>query len=310
MENVNYYTNYIKQEWMPSDALSISIVPTQYNSNQIYSSTTKPVSTSYNLPPDFIDFIDLDGSSSTSDDWFCNDVNIESSSESHFDDCYSSELITPDYKDRNATLYEEAMKSLFSYSRNQCTFCPEYLYNNIDVENIQNTLTNTYVESTKGLIQNRNISNLNQKSQNTDISLPINTDALFLCSKPNSDIYPPCMSLSTSTENSIDIKPFSEAELEEKAKFLSTKDSANEATAINCNTDTDQVLCSYQEDFKDINVPTDSNCNSNIKLEQTQDIDNQLIELNKDSKMDLINLPFVEDDLNSTFTQNELFRGK
>ncbi|KAG8195407.1 hypothetical protein JTE90_001419 [Oedothorax gibbosus] len=88
---------------------------------------------------DFIDFMDLDGSSTTSDDWLCNDISLETSSDSFLEDCCSLDLSSPETKECNQKFEDIPTTDGTSSSEGLCYVCPDYQQKN---ENVRDTTPN------------------------------------------------------------------------------------------------------------------------------------------------------------------------
>ncbi|GFU37653.1 homeobox protein MOX-2 [Trichonephila clavipes] len=95
---------------------------------------------------DYLDFIDLDRSSTTSDDWLCNDIALETSSESFFEDCCSIDLPTSETDELKLSLVENEIKNEHSNSKGICYFCPDYLEKNSNEKNFGTATSNIRVD--------------------------------------------------------------------------------------------------------------------------------------------------------------------
>lgn len=308
MENTNYVNNSIKHDWFESNDMVSAFIQT-LNSNQAFSyqngqnSASKSLNTLHNFPPDFIDFVDLDGSSSASDDWFCNEVNTESSLRFNQEDCCPAELTIPDFKDQNVALYEEAMRNFLSTSINQCVFCPDFWFN-ADNANVQNHPTDNTPEVRTHAVQNRinDSSSLNPKFQCSEFSLDASANELS-SAKKNFERYLPYAQ--SPDEQSVDIKPIAQ-ELDEKVKLLLSKNSPRDLLSSSDTKISNQELyaSSYKNDFNIARAETES---SDISL-QTSNIENELLDFNKNAREENLNLIPIED-FNENLSPDERFRG-
>lgn len=317
MENTSYLGDYKKQKWLAADSVPVSALSNLYSSNEAHfyqnneNYISKVLTVPYNFSPDFIDFTELDGSSSASDDWLCNNVSVEHFPISNLDE-YSVELITPDNEDRKLELYGEVMKNLLLYPRNQFVDNSECMCNN-SFENIQNGFTGNELDSKKDFTMNafcRNTGNLlpNLDYQNSNCS-PHNKENAFLTfSKTHFERYFP-LTKTTGADNFTQNKQIIEDSLQEKIKLVPTEESPCDINyAINKNITAD--IKKTPNSVTGIIKAEKFDAESDASFQQIPEIQDELLDLNKNGGIDNLNLLSSEEDFSVNLSSNDVFRGK
>lgn len=306
MADMNHPSNFIKQEWVTADPGPISAVPSLYYSNETnyFENNDDSVINSYSLPPDFLDFIDIDGSSSASDEWFSSNINVESGSGSNIEDYSCGEAITPD---RGAALYEEAMKKLISY-RTHYTYSGGYMCQ-MNPDNYQNYSTDNDLDMKEDLVQRTNVNDIvpNLKIQNS------------LCLEDNGDDsasprrlygkYFPFSLLPTVECNPTDANQCAQKELEQRMKIMASRDSldaANPITFKSINIQNSESPCDFSINLKTEGLNLESARSPSL---QTTDIREGYLDLNRNNRTDNINLFPIDEDFTPSLPSNDLFRG-
>ncbi|GFT27361.1 homeobox protein MOX-2 [Nephila pilipes] len=137
------------QDWAQTNVPYLPIT-TMFGSNLQQPVPAKPVNIlakcidSSNFA-DYLDFIDLDRSSTTSDDWLCNDIALETSSESFLEDCCSIDFPMSETDELKLSLVENEIKNEHSNSKGVCFFCPDYLERNSNGKNTESAVSNFHV---------------------------------------------------------------------------------------------------------------------------------------------------------------------
>lgn len=318
MANISYLGDYKKQKWLAADSVPVSALSNLYSSNEAHfyqnneNYISKVLTVPYNVSPDFIDFTELDGSSSASDDWLCNNVNVEHFPIANLDE-YSVELITPDNEDRKLELYGEVMKNLLLYPRNQFVDDSECVCNN-SFESIQNSLTGNELDSKKDSTMNtfcRNTSNLfpNLEYQNSNCSSHNKENAFLTFSKTHFERYFP-LTKATGADNFPQNKQIIEDSLQERIKLVPTVESPCDINyAINKNITIDSLKTPIS--VSGIVKAEKLDSESDASFQQIPEIqDEELLELNRDGGIGNLNLLSSEEDFSVNLSSNDVFRGK
>lgn len=318
MENPNYLGDYKKQKWLAADSVPVSAISNlcssnealYYQNNENYISKALPVP--YNFSPDFIDFAELDGSSSASDDWLCNNVNVEHFPISNLDE-YSVELITPDNEDRKLELYGAVMKNLLFYPRNQFVDSLECTCNN-SFENIQNGFTGSEFDSKKDFTINtfcRNTSNLlpNLESQNSNFSSHNKENAFLTFSKTHFERYFPLTKTTGADTFTQSKQQVIEDRLQERIKLVPAEESPcdiNYAIDKNITEDVKETSISFTGNIKAEKFDAESDAS----FQQIPQIQDELLDFNKNGGIDNLNLLTSEEEFSVNLSANDVFRGK
>ncbi|CAL1263726.1 unnamed protein product [Larinioides sclopetarius] len=182
LEKVKYFET--SQDWSQSNGPYFPL-STVFNANAQQPFFQKSVNLlakcidSNNLS-DYLDFTDLDESSATSDDWLCNDIALENSSQSFLEDCCSIDLPISVTDEHKLSLAENEIKNEHCNPRGFCYFCPDYLEKYPNEKSVSSSLPNIEIENNSCSVdQNRHANEKNFKS-----NLPCLLPGLSLGSKP------------------------------------------------------------------------------------------------------------------------------
>ncbi|KFM68345.1 Homeobox protein MOX-2, partial [Stegodyphus mimosarum] len=320
MENLNLSSNHDSHEWIPSDVASLSIinkhgssVQNHFPSQQLSDGPLhKNSPCSHNFSPDFIDFIDFDGSSTTSEDWFCSDV-LETSSESLIDDCCSIDLTVPASKTQEMNSFENAIRNDLLNHDEQCYFCEGYSGKSLDAESLQNTISNINIDDNKrGVCFNKalNFTTYSSKPTNPEVLSSDTLEMPCLWTRKHFEKYFPFFSFASAQPYEVhDVKRSPPAELEPKTKSEYNKGLLGNTNYDKNMVDDDQKLFLKHEDIieNDGNFQTEL-CSADIlrNFQNATEINSKMIKLKKGLDINVSALMAPNEDLEKISQQSQL----
>lgn len=313
LDKATYSSSNVDKDWVQSNIPFVSSTamfePSIQPITQKFESHNNVLNT-YSIT-DFIDFMDLDGSSTTSDDWLCNDITLETSSDSFLEDCCSLDLPSPSQtKVYKHSFIENPTTNDSSSSKELCYVWPEYL---------------TSTKSIMPPIQNSRCANdFHKSSVNEFVNMSnykalgnhVNFDASTFWTPKHFERYFSSLGLSTNEQNSqhkeqVRISP------EKQQEFLSESDLENvlcETDAITGNVEENKLVSSnyskeliqdrcgaLESDLVCFNAPMDSH--------RTDDISSEVLKFQKEIN-GTTELLIADDDLNRVMSENTFLTGK
>ncbi|GBM33552.1 Homeobox protein MOX-2 [Araneus ventricosus] len=174
LEKVKYFEN--SQDWTQSNSSYLPFT-TVFNANAQQPFIQKSVNLlakcidSNNLS-DYLDFTDLDESSAASDDWLCNDIALENSSQSFLEDCCSIDLPVSVTDEHKLSLAENEIKNEHCNSKGFCYFCPDNLEKYSNEKSVSSSLPNIQIENNSCSVDQNRLINENSFISNLPCLLP------------------------------------------------------------------------------------------------------------------------------------------